>query len=114
MGSFSIGPADVGSNLVAAAITSNGSTVAAVAGVTGTIIRVYKIFFTVAGATTLTFEDGSTALSGAVNFAAAAGPVILPMDGQPWFTCGRGNTFNIANSGSVQISGTIYYTQTAF
>ena len=40
-----------------------------------------------------------------------AKPIItLDLDGTPWFVCSQGNSFNIVNSGSVQVSGTIYYT----
>ena len=82
----------------------------AVAGVTGQIIRVYKLFLVVGGTTTLTFQDGSTGLSGGLPMV-VNGSIVLDMDGQPWFKTSSGNAFNISNSGNLQVSGTVYYTQ---
>lgn len=98
-----------GSPLLTAPVTSASSTIAAIAAVSGQIIRVYKLFLVVGGTTNLTFEDGNNALSGAVPMV-ANGSITLDMDGTPWFTTSVGNAFNIANSGSVQVSGTVYYT----
>lgn len=96
---------------VASVVNSSSGTVAAVAAVSGYIIRVYKLFLVVGGTSNLTFEDGSTALSGPIPLV-ANGSVVLDNSGTPWFTTSAGNAFNILNSGSVQISGTVYYTAT--
>lgn len=109
MAQVTIGPIN-GLALTAAVLTSTSSTIAAIAGVAGQIIRVYKLFLVVGGTTNLTFQDGPTALSGAIPLV-ANGSVTLDMDGQAWFTTSVGNAFNIGNSGSsVQVSGTVYYT----
>jgi hypothetical protein len=79
-----------------------------------TIIRVYKMFFIVAGITKITFEDGvPTLFSGAMPFV-ANGSFVLDMDGCPWFECTANQPFQAVNSGAVLISGTVYYTATQF
>ena len=80
-----------------------------IASVTGSYIRVYKLFLTVATTMTLTFEDGTTALSGAIDVTAGT-PFVLPMDGNPWFTTSAGNPFTIVSGTSGQVSGVLYYT----
>ena len=96
--------------LIPGAVTSTSATVVGVASISGQIIRVYKLFLVVGGVTNLTFQDGTTALSGALPFVANSS-IALNMDGNPWFTTTAGNAFNIGNSGSgVQVSGTVYYT----
>lgn len=91
------------------AINSAAATVPLVAAITSQIIRCYKIWFVVSGATNITFQDGTTALSGAAAMT-ANGSFVLDMDGDAWFTTTAGNALNLLNSGSVQISGTVYYT----
>lgn len=104
-----IGPQN-GLPLSVSVVTSTSATVTGVAAITGQIIRVYKMFLVVGGTTNLTFQDGTTALSGALPFV-ANGSIILDNSGTPWFTTSVGNAFNIGNSGSsVQVSGTVYYT----
>ena len=110
MANVSIGPAELGSALAFAVVSSSATGIAAVAGVTGQIIRVYKLFLVVGGTTTLTFQDGSTGLSGGLPMV-VNGSIVLDMDGQPWFKTSSGNAFNISNSGNLQVSGTVYYTQ---
>lgn len=95
--------------ILPAVINSSAATVPAVAAISGNIIRVYKIFFVVGGTTNLTFEDGSTALSGPMPFV-ANGSLVLDMNGTPWFTTSSGNAFNILNSGAASVNGTVYYT----
>jgi len=103
-----IGPQN-GLNFLPQNVNSTAATIAAPSGVTGQIIRVYKIFLVVGGATNITFQDGSTALCGALPML-ANGAISLPNDGTPWFTTSSGNAFNIANSGGAQVSGIVYYT----
>lgn len=90
-----------------------GGSLPAPAGTAGQIIRVYKLFLVISGTTNITFQDGSTALSGPMAFI-ANGAIALGMDGQPWFTTSSGNAFNVNSSGAVQVSGTVYYTSTPF
>jgi hypothetical protein len=109
MTQVTIGPIN-GLALSTVVVNSTSGTIAAPAGVTGKIIRVYKLFLVVGGTTNITFQDGTTALSGPVPLI-ANGSITLDMDGQAWFTTSVGNAFNIGNSGSsVQVSGTVYYT----
>ncbi len=98
-------------DLTVAAITFSGSGVnAIIAGVSGQIIRIYKIFFLCTAATSITFQDGAANLSGAMAFSANAG-MILDFDTKPWFVGSMGNAFNLNSSNAVQVSGTVYYTQ---
>ncbi len=83
-----------------------------IAGVAGQIIRVYKIFFAVSAATNITIQNGTNALSGAMNFSANEG-LILDFDTKPWFTTSDGQDFTINQSGTAQVSGTVYYQYTA-
>jgi len=70
----------------------------------------FRIFFTVAGATIITFKDGSTNLTGAMTFT-AGGAMALDISGMPWFQMTRGNSFILNSSNPVQISGAVYYQQ---
>jgi len=99
----------VGGEYQIAVVNSSSSTIAAIAAVSGMILRVYKVVLTITAASALTFEDGTNALSGAMIFA-ANGQLILPNDGTPWFKASAGNALNIANSNSVAVNGTLYYT----
>ena len=108
MATFTLQPLD-GSGLLAASISSTSATITAITGVTGQNIRVYKIFLVVTATVTVKFQDGSTDLTGAMSLA-NNGAITLDLDGQPWFTCTRGNSFTIVQSSTTQVSGTVYYT----
>jgi hypothetical protein len=82
-----------------------------ISAVSGAPINVYGLFFTVAGATNITFKDGTTALSGAVVFTSNGSAMTLQINDEPYFQCQPGDTFVMNNSNAVQVSGTIYYTQ---
>lgn len=82
-----------------------------IAGVAGSIIRVYKIFFIVSAPTLVTFQDGSNNFSGAMNFSANEG-IVLDFDTKPWFTMSIGNAFNITQTANASVAGTAYYTVT--
>lgn len=71
-------------------------------------ILVHRLFVVCAGATSLTFKRGSTALSGAIPMTANGG-ITFDISGEPWFTTGLEEAFNIGSSNAVQVSGTIYY-----
>lgn len=81
-----------------------------IAGISGLLIRVYKIFFIVGAATNITYKNDGTALSGPLNFSANEG-MVLDFDTKPWFTMARGSPFVLNSSNAVQVSGTVYYTQ---
>ena len=107
MPSVSIYPDRAGS-LTSAVVNSSSSSIAAPAAISGMVIRVYKMFLVVGGITNITFEDGSNAISGPLALLANEA-IVLDIDGTPWFTTTNGNGFTIANSGSVQVSGVVYY-----
>ncbi len=107
MGTVSIGPAQAGS-LVSVAVNDTSSLIAAPAGVPGKRLLIYRLFLVVGAVTNLTFQDGATVLSGPLPMI-ANGSIVLDIDGTAWFGTSPGNPFNIANSGGVQVSGTVYY-----
>lgn len=79
--------------------------------VTGKVVRIYRLFLVVAGATNLTMEDtASNAFSGALPMT-ANGSITLDFESEPWFTTAAGNGFAMNSSSGVQVSGTVYYTQ---
>lgn len=74
-------------------------------------VRVFRMYFVVSAATTITFKSGGgTALSGAISLL-ANGAIVLDFDGEPWFLTTASQAFIINQTGTAQISGTIYYTQ---
>ena len=105
----SIGPID-GEFLQSVIVSSSaGGNIPAPAGQNGVIIRIYRVMLVLGGTTNITFQDGSTALSGAMPML-ANGSFFLPMDGYPHFTTLAGNAFNINSSTAVQVSGTVWFT----
>ncbi len=104
-----IGPID-GEFLQAVVVdNSGGGNIAAPAGINGEIIRVYRIMLVLGGTTNITFQDGSTALSGPMPML-ANGSFFLPMDGTPHYTTSAGNAFNINSSAAVEVAGTVWFT----
>lgn len=81
-----------------------------IAGVSAKVIAVYRVLLVVAGATNITFEDGTTALTGALPLA-ANGTVVLDFQSEPWFVTSTAAAFNINSSAAVQVSGAIWATQ---
>jgi|ERR1700747_1513470 len=100
------------SNLKIAAISfsaSGDNTV--VTGVSGQVVKVFGLFFTVAGATNITFKDGaSNSLSGAVVLTGNGSAMTLQIGPEPYFVTASGNNFVMNSSSAVQVSGTVYYT----
>jgi hypothetical protein len=88
---------------------SNGSNTL-ITGVSGQIIRVYRILLYTTTAVTVQFFDGATALTGVMSLP-ATGQFILPMDGNPWFIMSAGNSFNCTLGGAVVTAGKVDYTQ---
>lgn len=84
-----------------------------VAGVAGQTIRVLEMMLTAHAATNLTFKDGSTALTGAMELTAAGASFnfFIVCNGAPHFITSKGNNFVINNSNAVQLSGYILFTQ---
>jgi len=86
-----------------------------IAAVTGRRILVWKMNFTVGGATTITaysdVQATGTALSGAYNLTANGSSLFFPYDSSPYFITAQGKSFNLYSTGTtIQISGAIYYT----
>lgn len=107
-----INDADGFSNLQADAISFSlaGDNVL-VSGISKKKIYVYRIFLVVAGTTNLTFKNGpNTSLSGALPMV-ANGSLVLDITNLPWFQTSAGNDFILGSSGSVQVSGMVYYQQ---
>jgi len=80
-----------------------------IAAVAGQTIRVFGLFFTVAGATVLTFKDGSTNLTGAMTFNQGGAMVLDPLGWLPRFMIS--GAFIINSSVAVQVSGRVMYAQ---
>ena len=100
---------DKAGSLGSAVVNSSSSTITVVNGIVGRVIQVYRLFLVVGGTTSLTFQDGAgNALSGPLPLL-ANGSIVLDIDGTPWFNCASGQAFNIANSGSAAVGGTVYY-----
>lgn len=82
-----------------------------VAAVSGSPIKVYKIWFTAAGAVNVTFKDGaSTSLSGAAILSGSGSSFFALYDGSPWWITSPGNAFIVNLSGAVALAGQVYYT----
>lgn len=75
------------------------------------IVKVYRLMLTVAGATLITFKDGATALSGAIDLIAVGSSITMTDEGEPHFYTTAGNAFVINSSNAVQVSGSIWYTK---
>lgn len=74
------------------------------------VTNVYRLLLTNTTATSITFRNGTTPLTGDMSYG-ANGSIVLDYSGVPWFTTGAGANFNISISTTSQISGRLYYTQ---
>lgn len=97
-------------NLSEVKIDTTSSSLTLVAGVSLQTARLYRVFLTADAATTITFKDGATGLTGAISLA-AAGSFVLDLQSEPWFTTSAGNSLVLTQSGSAQLSGRAYYLQ---
>lgn len=86
------------------------SAVNVVTAVTGQRARIYKMWVSAAAATTLTIQDGATAVTGPITMSTGT-PVVLPMDGQPWISGSVGNALNFNLSSAVNVAGIAWITQ---
>lgn len=108
MGSVSISGNDALPLIPAVVDSAAGGVIAAPAGVPNKVIKVYRLFLVMAGATNITFQDGNDEFDGPLPMV-ANGTIVFDIDGNPWFTTSPGNAFNINSSAAVQVSGTVYY-----
>jgi hypothetical protein len=72
--------------------------------------KLHRLILYVGGPTTLTFEDGTTPLSGPIPLL-AYGNILLDFSGEPWFTSSANSALNLNSSNAVQLSGTAWYVQ---
>lgn len=110
MAGVTISPSPTYLTATAINLSSTGSNTI-VAGATGLKVRVYRLLLTTQAATTVTFQDGSSNLTGAIGLG-ANGAIVLDNTGDPWFQTGTGNTFALTQSATATITGAIWYTQT--
>jgi hypothetical protein len=90
------------------AVNTNAAGALALVGATaGMIVRVYRVLLYAAAATTLTFDDGSTGLPGAIAFN-GADKVLLDLELLPWFQTAVGDALNLNNGSAVQITGAVW------
>lgn len=89
---------------------ASGGTIAVAAAVAGKSTRLYQLILYSGGTTNITFQDGSTPLSGPIPLT-TGGNVLFHYTGFPWYMGSVNTAFNIVASGSVQISGTAYFLQ---
>lgn len=84
-----------------------------VAGIGGQTIRIWKLLLVFNAAVNIIFKDGAaTNLTGVMNML-ANGSFVLDFDAEPWFLTAAANAFILNLSAAVQVSGRIYYTQSA-
>jgi hypothetical protein len=74
-------------------------------------LQIWKIWYTAAGAVTITHQDGSTALSGPADQTSAGASQTFYNDGSPHFTVSIGDAFIFSVSAPVQLSGIVYFTR---
>ena len=91
-------------------ISSSGNNTV-ITGVSGEVIRIWKLFFVCNAAVNITFRDGaSDNLTGVMNFL-ANGSMVLDFDQEPWYVLTSGNDFVINLSAGQQVSGRVYFTR---
>ena len=81
-----------------------------IGGTPGKKILLYSIWLTIGSETNITFKDGSTNISGPMDFAGASEPrgIVVPLLALP-IQLGEGNSFVINSSSAAQVSGTAVY-----
>lgn len=88
---------------------SSATTTTVITGVTGQTIRVLFYFLVSGGAGNITLNDGTTAISGDMPFAANQGAIVDHT--QNPLVLGSGNSFTITTSSSATAQGYVMYTQ---
>ena len=102
--------ATLGASVTQAAINfaASGDNIV-IAGAAGKRIKVLQLFYVVGAITNITFKSGTTALSGALNYPAAAAQVQdfiqLPIN------CNVGDAFILNSSSNVQVGGIVWFIQ---
>ena len=99
------------SQLVIGVINNNaGGQVQLAPAASGKTNKLMRLILFVQDPTYLTFQDGSTPLSGPIPLL-SSGSIILDYSGDPWYTSSTNSALNILSSAVTQISGTAYYVQ---
>ena len=78
-----------------------------VAATPGMIVRVYRAFLVVGGATTITFRDGA-ALYPQIVVAEPNETIMLDPQLFPWFQTSIGDALNLDSTNNVQITGAVW------
>ena len=79
----------------------------AAAGKTNKLMRLLVV---IENPSNITFQDGSTPLSGPMPFL-QSGLLVLDFSGDPWYTSSPNSALNINSSVATQLSGTAWYVQ---
>jgi hypothetical protein len=81
-----------------------------ITGISGKVIRVYRLVLVPSANVTVTIQDGNTALTGGMALAANQ-PLTFAFDTAPWFICQPGDNFVINLGSGETVAGIVYYTQ---
>jgi hypothetical protein len=101
--------AQAGAQIQSAAISFAGAGANSIVTGCASTTRVYKIFFTTASATTITFKNGTTAVSGAMSFGALGAGYWGFDQVAPHIVATAGHDVILTNLNAVQVSGAVWY-----
>jgi hypothetical protein len=74
-------------------------------------INIFGLYFTVTGATNITFKDSVTGnLSGAIVFTGNGSSQTLPLQDEPYYQIQPGSNFVMNSTNAVTVGGSIWYT----
>ncbi len=95
-------------------VTSGSGSQTIITGITGQIIRVYRMALcSTSGTAAVTVKSSgasSTNLSGVISLAVNTN-IVLPYDGTPWFVCKSGDNFILSLAASSGIGGVVLASQ---
>ena len=89
---------------------AGGASTDLVVAVAGKTVRLFRILLVMDAATSLTFKSAATALSGPMPIAANGG-FVLDFSGDPWYQTVAGEALVLAQTGTANIGGTVWYAQ---
>lgn len=84
-------------------------TTALVTATAAQVIRVYRAFFFITAADSLTFASAASALLGGALAFPGVGTITWDLTGIPWLTCGTNEALNLTTTTTAQISGFVDY-----
>ncbi len=89
--------------------SSGDNTIVAASG--GSPITIYGLFFTVSGATDITYKDSAVGgLSGAIIFTGNGSSQTLPLSDEPYMSLKPASDFVMNSSNAVTVGGIVWYT----